>query len=185
MECVPPSLSSSQSWSAACQSRGCSELPTRLFCFTSCCFLVSPWLQSHWASISTWKNQENQMHMCMLTFLHTRLKSTHYLYLSASNVFFLSFLAALHVGCLKMEKRCLISQECVWPVSPAQHRPPWVTWPRRPLLCLSCWLRCKYSNSSSHHWIQAAPGFICYFQAGLMQLARNHKTPHSVSTVYF
>lgn len=69
----------------------------------------------------------------------------------------LSLLADPHVGCLKLEKRCLISLECVWPVSPAQHRPLSVTWPRRPLLCLSCSLRCKYSNSCSHYWRPAAP----------------------------
>lgn len=35
----------------------------------------------------------------------------------------LSFLADPYVGRLKLERRCLTSLECVWPVSPAQHRP--------------------------------------------------------------
>lgn len=61
----------------------------------------------------------------------------------------------------KTTKRCSLSWKSAWPVSPAENRTSWDTSPRRPLRCLSCWLRCKCSNSSYHHWKQAAPGFMC------------------------
>lgn len=52
---------------------------------------------------------------------------TRYLSSPAFHLLFLPFPAAPDVDCLKMEKRCRTSQECVWTASPAQHRPRSVT----------------------------------------------------------